>query len=87
MKRGLSREQLSAYQGAVEAVLAVPISVGFGYWVDRSFDTSPVGVGVGAVIGFAALVLRITRMRPDGETDESDETDAERQRKENERRD
>ena len=79
MKSGLTQEQMSAYQGAVEAVLAVPIAVGLGYWADRSFDTSPIGLGVGAVIGFAAMVVRITRMRrPDEAGDGLDRTTAAR---------
>jgi F0F1-type ATP synthase assembly protein I len=70
-REGLSRKQAAAYQGAVEAVLAVPISVGLGYWADRTFESAPVGLLVGAVLGFGALVLRLTRMRPD--SDEAEE--------------
>jgi F0F1-type ATP synthase assembly protein I len=81
MKRGLTREQMSAYQGAMEAVLAVPIAIGFGYLADRSFDSSPIGIGVGAVIGFAAMVLRVTRMRPpdDGSEIDANATDEQQQ--------
>ena len=52
----------SAYQGAMESVLAIVIAVGIGYWVDARFDTSPRGLLIGAVIGFAAFVLRLVRM-------------------------
>ncbi len=52
----------SAYQGATESVLAIVIAVGIGYWVDVRFDTSPRGLLIGAVIGFAAFVLRLVRM-------------------------
>ena len=52
----------SAYQGAMESVLAIVIAVGIGYWVDVRFDTSPRGLLIGAVIGFAAFVLRLVRM-------------------------
>ena len=53
----------SAYQGAVEAVLAVVISGLAGYWVDRRFGTEPNGFLVGMAIGFAAFGLRMWRMR------------------------
>ena len=52
----------SAYQGAMESVLAIVIAVGVGYWVDVRFDTSPRGLLIGAVVGFAAFVLRLVRM-------------------------
>lgn len=63
-KQNLPKEQTATYQAAFEAVLAVPISTGFGYWIDHTYDTSPVGLGIGAVIGFAAMVLRLVKMRP-----------------------
>ncbi len=53
----------SAYQGAVEAVLAVVISGLAGYWVDRRFGTEPTGFLVGMAIGFAAFGMRMWRMR------------------------
>ena len=53
----------SAYQGAAESVLAIVIAMGIGYWVDGRWDTSPWGLLVGAVTGFAAFVLRLSRMR------------------------
>lgn len=53
----------SAYQGAVEAVLAVVISGLAGTWVDRRFGTEPTGFLVGMAIGFAAFGLRMWRMR------------------------
>ena len=51
-----------AYQGAFEAVLAIPIAIGGGYWLDGRFDTSPILLLVGAVIGFGAFVLRLVRL-------------------------
>jgi hypothetical protein len=42
----------------------VPIAIGFGYWCDSYLDSAPVGLLVGAVIGFCAMLLRIVRMRP-----------------------
>lgn len=53
----------AAYQGAVEAVLAVVIAAGAGYWIDSRFDTSPVGLLIGVTLGFAAFFLRLWRMR------------------------
>jgi F0F1-type ATP synthase assembly protein I len=51
-----------AYQGAFEAVMAIPISIGAGYWLDGHFDTSPTLLLLGAAIGFAAFVLRLLRL-------------------------
>jgi len=48
----------------MEAVLAVPVAVGFGYWADTHFETSPRYLLVGAVIGFFAMVVRLVRMGP-----------------------
>lgn len=53
----------AAYQGAVEAVFAILIAIGLGYWADQELDTAPVGLVVGAVIGFSSFVLRLLRMR------------------------
>lgn len=58
------RAQASAYQGAMEAVFSVVIAVGAGYWADETFETSPLYLLIGAVIGFGAMVLRLVRMRP-----------------------
>jgi F0F1-type ATP synthase assembly protein I len=56
------RRQGAAYQGAFEAVLAILISAGIGYWADAKFGTSPVGLLVGVAVGFAAFVLRLVRL-------------------------
>jgi len=58
----VQRRGLAAYQGAFEAVLAIPIAIGAGYWLDGRFDTSPVLLLVGAALGFAAFVLRLVRL-------------------------
>jgi len=63
-KQSLSKQQSASYQGAFEAVLAVPIAIGIGYWCDGRFDSAPIGLLTGTVIGFAAMLLRIVRMRP-----------------------
>lgn len=57
------RRGIAAYQGALEAVLAIIISAGIGYWADQRFDTKPRWLIVGTCIGFAAFVLRLFRMR------------------------
>ena len=38
--------------------------MGFGYFADRQFESEPIGLIIGAVIGFIAMLLRIVRMRP-----------------------
>jgi F0F1-type ATP synthase assembly protein I len=62
VKRAASSAAGDAYQGAFEAVMAVLVGAGFGYWVDSRWDTTPVGVIAGVVIGFAAMVLRLLRL-------------------------
>jgi len=57
-----SRAGGSAYEGAFEASGAMLISMFAGYWVDQRFETEPTGVLVGAVVGFAAFVLRLVRL-------------------------
>ncbi len=71
-KQNLTKAQTAAYQAAIEAVFAVPIATGFGYWFDSSFETSPIGLAIGAVVGFAAMVLRLVRMKP-GDTPAGEE--------------
>lgn len=61
--RTAAQGMASAYQGAVEAVAAIGISAGIGYWVDHRFGTEPTGFLVGMAIGFAAFGLRMWRMR------------------------
>ncbi len=56
------RRQGLAYQGAAEAVAAIPIATGIGYWLDGRFDTSPYLLIGGAVLGFAAFVTRLLRL-------------------------
>jgi F0F1-type ATP synthase assembly protein I len=58
----VQRRGLAAYQGAFEAVLAIPIAIGGGYWLDGRFDTTPILLLVGAVVGFGAFVLRLLRL-------------------------
>jgi len=59
----LGRRAAAAYQGAIEAVLAVVITTGAGYWLDRRFETGSTFLLVGIVIGFCSFALRLWRMR------------------------
>ncbi len=51
-----------AYQGALEAVFAIIVATGAGYWADGALGSSPWGLLAGATIGFAAFVLRLYRL-------------------------
>jgi F0F1-type ATP synthase assembly protein I len=61
-RRQQSRRQGLAYQGAAEAVAAIFITSGAGYWLDSRFDKSPLFLFLGTAIGFAAFVLRLVRL-------------------------
>ncbi len=63
MKSGLDGNAGKAYQRALEAVLAIPIGIGIGYFVDGRLDSSPIGLVIGAALGFAAFVRRLVSMR------------------------
>ncbi len=63
-QESVTRQAASAYQGALEAVVALLLAMGAGYWVDQRFGTAPRGLLVGTAIGFGAFVLRLWRMRP-----------------------
>ena len=72
---GFGRRGARAYQGALEAVFAIPIAAGLGYWADAHFGTAPSGLLVGLGLGFATFVVRLVRMRklveePDDERDD-----------------
>ena len=62
-KGGIGRRGALAYQGALEAVLAIPIACGLGYWADTHFGTTPILFLIGLVLGFATFVVRLVRMR------------------------
>ena len=51
-----------AYQGSVEAVFAILIAAGVGYWADQHFGTSPRYLLIGMVVGFSAFVMRLLRL-------------------------
>jgi len=61
-EKAVQRRGLAAYQGAFEAVMAIPITIGIGYWLDGRFDTTPILLILGAAIGFGAFVLRLVRL-------------------------
>lgn len=52
----------TAYQATLEAVFAILIGVGLGYWADSSFDWSPWGLLAGFALGFGAFTLRLVRL-------------------------
>lgn len=56
------RKAGGAYEGGLQAALAVVISMGLGIWADSHFGTSPVGLFVGLGIGFGAFILRIWKL-------------------------
>jgi F0F1-type ATP synthase assembly protein I len=57
------RRGIAAYQGALEAVLAIVLAIGVGFWADEHFGTGPRWMIVGTCIGFGSFVLRLLRMR------------------------
>jgi F0F1-type ATP synthase assembly protein I len=75
---GQNRRQGAVYQGAFEAVIALLIAVGFGFWLDSYFDTAPWLLLIGTAIGFASFTVRLIRLGrlmkgvDSGELDESD---------------
>jgi F0F1-type ATP synthase assembly protein I len=47
----------------MEAVLAIPIGLGIGWWADRQLGSEPIGLFLGLAFGFATFIVRLTRMR------------------------
>ena len=70
----------AVYQGAFEAVIALLIAAGIGYWLDGRFETAPWLLLIGTAIGFASFTVRLVRlgrwMRDEGpdETGRDDES-------------
>jgi ATP synthase protein I len=52
----------AAYQGALEAVFAILIGGGIGYWADGHFGTSPWLLILGLAFGFGSFVLRLFQL-------------------------
>jgi len=61
-RQATARHQGLAYQGSFEAVTAILIAAGLGYWLDTKYETSPYGLLIGTVVGFSAFVLRLIRL-------------------------
>jgi len=78
---GQNRGKGAVYQGAFEAVIALLIAIGFGYWLDGYFDTAPWLLLVGAAIGFASFTVRLMRLgrwmkgENSGDSAETDESE------------
>ncbi len=49
------------YQAGLEAIFALAVAVGIGFWVDTRYETQPVFMMVGTGLGFGACVLRLVR--------------------------
>lgn len=60
---GEKRRQALAYNGAIEAVMAIGIGGGLGYFADDYFHTSPFLLLLGFAVGFAAFFTRLARLR------------------------
>ena len=78
--QGLSKRDTRAYQSAMEAVFAIPIAMGIGWWADSKLGTSPWLLILGLVLGFATFVRRLVRMRELVEEASSEHDDDEPER-------
>ena len=74
---GLSKRDSRAYQSAMEAVFAIPIAMGIGWWADSRLETSPWLLLLGLGFGFAAFVMRLAKMRHLVEAASSEHSDDE----------
>ena len=78
---GQNRRQGAVYQGAFEAVIALLIAVGIGYWLDGYFDTAPWLLLIGTAIGFTSFTVRLMRLgrwmkgKNSGDSAETDESE------------
>lgn len=65
MARFIKRYRVTAfargYQAGLEAIFALVLAVGIGFWVDTRLETPPLFLLVGTAVGFAACVLRLLR--------------------------
>ena len=74
-RSGQTRGQGAVYQGAFEAVIALLIASGFGYWLDGYFDTAPWLLLIGTAIGFASFTVRLIRLGRWMKNESSDESE------------
>jgi F0F1-type ATP synthase assembly protein I len=56
------RRKGAVYQGGSEAVFAILIAAGIGYWLDSRFETAPIFLLIGLAVGFASFTLRLVRL-------------------------
>ena len=65
MGRLVGRYQVKAfargYQAGLEAIFALVIAAGIGFWIDTRTETMPLFLLVGMALGFGACVLRLLR--------------------------
>jgi F0F1-type ATP synthase assembly protein I len=47
----------------MEAVFAVPIAAGIGWWIDSRLGTAPVLLLIGLGVGFATFIVRLASTR------------------------
>ncbi len=60
---GLDGRAGRAYQRALEAVFAIPVAAGLGYWADARLETGPVFLLAGLALGCVTFVVLLIRMR------------------------
>jgi F0F1-type ATP synthase assembly protein I len=70
-----ARSKGAVYQGGTEAVFAVLIAGGIGYWLDGYFDSAPWGLLIGIAIGFGSFTLRLIRLGREMQRQYSHEAD------------
>jgi F0F1-type ATP synthase assembly protein I len=58
-----ARRQARAYQFAFEAVLAIPIAMGLGWFIDSRVGSAPAFLLVGLGLGFTTFIVGVVRMR------------------------
>ncbi len=56
------RRKGAVYQGGSEAVFAILIAAGIGYWLDGRLDSAPTFLLIGIAVGFAAFTVRLVRL-------------------------
>ena len=57
------RRRGKAYQSVMEAVFAIPIGGGLGWFLGGWLGSETVGLLIGLGFGFATFIVRLTRMR------------------------
>ncbi len=71
-----------AFEGALEAALAVPLGVVVGYYLDRWLGTEPILLFVFLVLGFATSVRKLLSIQwPSSNGEETEAQTKQRRRK------